>query len=660
MANESGLIYVTGLSIDKASMNQIYRDVATDCRYQAFHKLVAERKKLLSQHGQAKKMLMAISSVFDKIYQLSEKKAGPIILTKLLLQMDDSGTLQQLYDGYFPGSIDAVLMKYHNAILEKAKKKAGANEDDLLFQAALVSLILKTLKKNPQQESCEPSGLDYFNLFTTHQSDSRGILPMVSIMEQFSEKGGASWVYSDFPYYMNKFVRGVSISINKSSRLSSNWEDIVEAVADSFFHHYILINIQKNIDKSIYPDHIETNYLRNKFDFLSKLSQHMNYFGISLLSDVLYKLKTINGSALSIRIAEKERIYDKPGKRHNNNLDFVSETVLLAGSPAETKIVDSDEYDVAIKYCDADEFAKSGTESFFNDKECLIHIPINMVVSVPLEKETDDEKKPYFRCNYHLLFPSEAYGAKPAEKSIIDVLTIGGVEHNRPLLRLLNAARYQGYLIEQSPVFKGELSIYSRIIGFTDNRFDFDWYLDPQKRNSIRVRTLLNINNFVGISSNQIIENYRNCSELTDTEVESLSVIEQRNREYALVLSSKIFLKELKFDWNESEPATPESAVYTLNIRSLIGLSARASSFAMLKEALDLIDNESAMNNPARELFRYNTSGGQIKSWDSSTEEKLYMITGGINPYLYIMNSRSWKDENNKFDRLRVKLNGQS
>ncbi|WP_321369876.1 hypothetical protein [uncultured Desulfuromusa sp.] len=666
MAKDTSLIYLTGLSIDKKSMNDTYRYVNGDPRYSAFQKIIEEELQKLS----------GPQSIYELLEGLSEHKtllriadlfgvSSQYIIEFSGRMLGDIGTLiaegVTLLDGE---SFRSLTIKYQLLIEKRAVKAAGANKDDEFFASAIMALILKTLisvqenksKSLSSKTAFDLTSLDCFNLFTSHQSDCRGLIPLVSVVEQLSKKGGVGWLFSDYPYYKNMFLRGVNIKID-CKKLKKRVNAVEKNIRGAFLHHYLLANLSNYLNnkdkKKIFEGITEAKYIKGKLDLLGKISQDRNLFGVALLSDILYRLRELKGDQLQIKVESRnpensDEIIDK------DNFNFVTELLLISGCPSETRLTGvNEDFDVSVE-CSIQEDFKNNFAGFFiadADSHSLnIHIPVNLVLSVPLQL---NKEKKGFNCNYKLLFPKEIYGNPPMD-SVIDVLSVGGVEHNRPLLRLLNAARYQGRFLEKSKKFKSFATYYPRTIGFTDNRFDFEWYLHQKSIDSSRTPVLLNINNFVGLASSQIIKNYRNYWNLVDEKGnKSYEEYEQDlNKEHALVISTMLFLgDQLDFNWHDPEKLSLDKSKYRLNVRSLIGLSARASSFAMLSEALSLNDKKDAMNVPSAQLFKYEPKPA-IKSWGSDLENKLYEITGGINPYLFIMNAFSPDGESVKLSRM--------
>ncbi len=181
---------------------------------------------------------------------------------------------------------------------------------------------------------------------------------------------------------------------------------------------------------------------------------------------------------LCLKIAE-DASEDKTGKNKFKKI-FLEHLVEIAGDYNNVKCANESEF--CISYSNDLGMSDNHTETtnnilddlirFDNDK-LIITIPVKLFVSLPLNKNNSPDNA--------LLIPDMLQPTNDTNNTNnINLLTVGGVEHNRPLMQIIN---------QHKKKHKEE-----RLFGFMDNVFDFQHYLSKHSEDGFQNMYLMGVN----------------------------------------------------------------------------------------------------------------------------------------------------------------------
>ena len=315
--------------------------------------------------------------------------------------------------------------------------------------------------------------------------------------------------YSDMDYFINKFIDSVIIKLDPRF-LKHNKDgtelDFEQFINDIFTTHLFDIYTAKLFTDFEYQEegktlsvlgfnHDQQGYWKD----MKQAFEERNFFGVSLLSYFFAALEDqIYNKKISIYLAGNDELNE-----------FLKELIEYAADPEKIEFVEKkDEPVLTIKLYESDgkeilnkdlhnddffkyvhnlmneelnkNFKYSTVEynnvdipntyiKFDKHNNKYIKLPIKMMLSLPRGKDG--------KVKQSLFIP---YMVDNENKKNIDILTIGGAEHNRALAHLINKHRQQ---------YKSK-----RIFGFLDNYFDLQNKLHYKKDIEYRQSFLMALN----------------------------------------------------------------------------------------------------------------------------------------------------------------------
>ena len=510
--DKAHLLYMTGLSVDKNRMNNITENINFDKDYTFL--LSKAQKNLEGMFEQKNKHLSKGVAVIKKLVK------QPIDIIPDVNYIDDTSYFNSyenlandMAEKNLGKRIKNLCEKFINPTIEKPAELIGyKNIDTILVEHKSLSKIMEQYIGKVKKYV---NG-DFFSLYLANQSDSIGIQPLSKLSNRLPFS--MEHAYCDWDYYDNKYIDHVILKVN-TENLRNDWD---LEITKTFNIHVNDILLSKIIeDEKVSPPEkyksnkklslmdlvLGNNDKYSKSDIVKTLSDR-NFFGISLLSQILYTIQKLSKSDALFDIDNMEDIKDlKSGQYHflkellemssnpnmkikgvqnNEKKSLMSAKIYFSDGIKLTKDIDdlvNDEYFMYTNKADNREASSLINES--SDKEFLkeqieknaihtvsyegeehtnlinrvhsenlnhyvyIKVPIKMMISLPLN---NNEK-----VDSELYLPSCLINQK---EKVVDVLTVGGAEHNRALSHLINKHRLK---------YKDE-----RLFGFMDNYFDFE------------------------------------------------------------------------------------------------------------------------------------------------------------------------------------------
>lgn len=445
-ADKAHLVYLTGLSMDKKRLNYITENINADIDFSYwFDKVRRDYLETLEVNK---------SSIVEEL----QNNVNIIkIITDKVIQSKFSANHKELQKYIKPLLSDILDAKRASFSFNS---NLTYNFDELLDSMGFVS-------------TAYPNG-DFFSLYLSHQSDSVAVAPLakISSVKNFNIINS----YCDRPYYDNKYIDHIILKIDKELIPNDKQESFKDFAEANFYTHILDTLLSKVISDAktnglSYYDIVEGGLTwRNLQDIQASLSER-NFYGITLLSMFFYNLEKFIGSdslAFSLDM-------NNPTKQ-----EFLKELIVSAANPTtisfstsakiETKIYFANglHLEESIEELSKDKFFTSivgdevidnqtvSFESIDNTKQYIdedatsfyIKIPIKMVLSLPMNENEQVDSS--------LVIP---YGIDSKSNDVVDLITVGGAEHNRALAHLINKHRLH---------YKDE-----RILGFMDNKYDF-------------------------------------------------------------------------------------------------------------------------------------------------------------------------------------------
>jgi len=583
MKNNAHLVYLTGLSMDKKRLNYITENINRDIDFIYWFD---KTKDILSQSLKNDKSI--IVNELDTSINLIK------IITDTILKKEFSNNYETVKKYVHPILTDLLDAKKDEGNYEFSKTWFDNKEEFL---------------ENMQEMIETYHNGEFFSLYISHQSDSIGVAPLSKI----SASNNLTFLnaYCDRPYYANEYVNHIVLKIEKNSIKKEYQETFKEFIESNFYIHFLDTFLSKLLgDTTLSSSYIEKSKdeelakamedkkkdnkipdlsyydmvinggktVKNLEDIQASLSER-NFYGISLLNQIFYNLEgLLKDDSLEINVENNE---------NSTKQEFLKELIFSATDPEnisfsknakiEAKIFFSDGLRLTEKENSEDmkfssfkvwdeiklENIKLDTASdnsidanyiYEDEKESCFYvkIPIKMALSLPLNEQGEVDSS--------LFIP---YGIDSSEHKVVDVLTVGGAEHNRALSHLINKHRAE---------YKGK-----RLFGFMDNKYDLQNKVTYINDNEYEHSFLMGLNQPVS-GYNAIFS-----ARFDNDEGESQS------------LNTKLLGYRLK---------DGDSKVY--NILSIYGFSALASVFGMhhiVSEIDNIVNALDKGNKELKEIF---------------------------------------------------------
>lgn len=522
--------------------------------------------------------------------------------------------------------------------MKKQKKKKFINNEAskqniIHFTSDILECIVKYGDANKILWS------DLFAIYQSSQSDVRALNSLAS--GDNSCRYALNYAYADLPFYNNLFVNNAIISLSpqflkeleelkelngEENEEKGELEILFKSVflqhcLDTFFSRMFAelssLDFLKNIPDEKHRDYkiaksFKSFVKSNPTDvrtLASALKEH-NLFGINLLSRILSLLLK-----LKQRVTQETTLCVYLDSEQQQYRDYLEELFEYAACPTSFSITDKkDDADITISMnywdgkIDGDlvfekETHKEGMEYFFQrkDNKFKIKVPVKLFISLPVRYESKKikhaKKLKFKKERSYFSEKKQIYKAQNvADKDMLlpprvlhdvddggqlTILTVGGIEHNRPLMHLINIHRQQHSK--------------KRTLGFFDNVFDFEHKEKSKGKARARGYFLMGVNQPVsGLNSiflqreNQEEKSISTCAKLI-----YFNIAGDKDNKRIIVKKNKKNKKNKK--------------IISYQVISIYGFSALASAFATLYTVYKFKDAVLDNKNLALSLFNKST-----------------------------------------------------
>jgi hypothetical protein len=423
------LVYATGLSVDKQRLNTIIGKINDDNDFSYFRTFM---EKFLKDIKSSEKFLEYKKQINNKV--------------------DNLGLFNSLFSIYTAG-VFPVARKLVDTMLGSYLSK------NIKTLQILSPELYNQFINNLSEDVLTYKNIDFFNVFVSNQSDVNPSYVLSNVL--IEKKHNFSHTFCDRPYYENKYVDHVELLINKNvfEKYRVNKESDIKNLFESVFSmHAIEIflskllathTLDKKEDIESFYDLGEISNNKTMKDLKNSLKDRQ-FFGITLLSYFF-----------SSMIAIKPKLNIKCILNENYEKEYIKELLTMASEPNMFNFNSQEKEDISVKISFSDGISSRKNTTLPNDKdfshyydvdgyktEVKIIIPIKMFLSLPLNNDNNPQ--------FDIAIPNNVNIKSMKD---IDVLTVGGAEHNRALAHLINLYRLEN---EEK-----------RIYGFMDNYFDF-------------------------------------------------------------------------------------------------------------------------------------------------------------------------------------------
>ncbi len=617
------LLFLTGLSIDKKSLNTTYSNIVNDIMYQEFLEDIKElclsipRPNLVKDSASEIAEGNAIAECYGAVKEFAIENSLPDILLAII-ELDITSVISgKLTSSLLGMGINYIAHKTNRTVYEGSP-----------FSEVFIKALVENEKI--RKRIGELQSLDFFKVYLSNQSDSRGV-PAIAKMITTLPNLTTHWGYSDRPFYQNEFIDSLNITIVNKKLLENSTLELLQVQYMLHGVDIVLSHIIEEIDsgkvsdskESAYRDVVENVSSQFMKEFGKSISERC-FFGIDLLSRVfltLYHQKSgLDGIGGQEKTASKLKIkIQEDGDCYKS--EFIKELVECSGDPLCTEIVDDNNCDILISLSDRESLiaskkktsvaakivAKKGRKiiaNYFPSTDSLI-VPVKLFLSLPLLMKNGLPDKPSHKALMPQLMTTSS-------DDIVDVFTSGGIEHNRPLMHLINAHRLQ--------------QKEKRVFGFIDNQFDFIHRWENHGKEDFEHLFIMGVAQPVSGFNQVLLKRFDNPEGLSSS-------------------------KEAKQILFSVECPVSRKTFITL---SSYGFSALASVYATLRTIARLLDTNSG--NKSRSLLERTApvlQGARMDiksgySWrvifSDRTEERMYKASNGIDPFS-VITSVNYPDE---------------
>ncbi len=609
------LLYLTGLSIDKKSLNKTYSNIVNDVMCQEFLEDIKDLCLSIPRPNFVKDGVLDIAegNAIGECYGAAKEFAIENSLPNILL-----GILGLDVISVISGKLTSSLLGMGiNYIANKTNRRTYKG-------SPFSEVFIKALVENEKirKRIGELQILDFFKVYLSNQSDSRGV-PAIAKMITTLPNLTTHWGYSDRPFYQNEFIDSLNITIANKKILENGTLELLQVQYMLHGVDIVLSHIIEEIEpgkmsgskESLYSNVVECVSSQFMEEFGKSISERC-FFGIDLLSRVFLTLhhqkSNLDGigvqggttSKLRIKIAESSDCYKS---------EFIKELVECSGDPLCTEIVDDNDCDILISLSDRESLiaskkgssfaakivAKKGRKiiaNYFPSADSLI-VPVKLFFSLPLLMEKGLPDKPSHKALVPQLMTTSG-------DDTVDVLTSGGIEHNRPLMHLINAHRLQ--------------QKEKRVFGFIDNQFDFIHRWEKHRERGFEHLFIMGVAQPVSGFNRVLLKRFDNPEGLSSS-------------------------KEAKQILFSVECPVSRKTFITL---SSYGFSALSTVYATLRTIAELLNTNSGDKSrsllertaPVMPGSRMDIKNGY--SWrvifSDRTEERMYKASNGIDPFSVI------------------------
>ncbi len=621
------IIYLTGMSINKKTFHAIYNLISDDNEYDNSINFTKETFENLYKY---------INRIDNKKKESFVEKVGKNVAVttadsavKKWIEFLSEETLKESLKSVFPFvTIVQIGLEIIDSIKSEEANKAQLNLDKSIFAKELLELILSE-ENNLISELSKLKWDDFFAIFQSNQSDSRGVSSICS-----GQKNAfvLNYGYSDKPFYENLFINSLSIKFN-NDKFHHHKIDIHALYKLAYQEHAldivgakILRNSIFEASKKAYQGDISELYSKEAEKSVKDALTNRNLFGIDLLSRFLFYLvrqlefkereeykKHVKNQETAKKYAfQTIKVYARDiirinEKNHQTNLkDFTKELFEYGSCPISFEFTDNaNDADLVIdiEYLHKDSFISN--EDTVNISDDRLIIPIKYFIALPIYLDEEGEEIPT-----RAIYVPERLVHDVRDDGSMNVYTVGGIEHNRPLMRLVNIHRQQ--------------KENKRQLGFFDNHFDY-YHKFKNLRNS-------NYKHYFLMGANQLVSglNEYHYERLDNNEGNSISTV-------AKLIYFNLNDEKSRFFNNERD--------LTWNIISVYGFSALASAYATL---WTIINIKYFLENPDK----YVVSQTKERAFTNSLAFKALHLQSGdeLNDCMNVFTRRIKFQERDKMD----------
>lgn len=296
-------------------------------------------------------------------------------------------------------------------------------------------------KKSPRRP------LDIWSFFVSNLSDSHSLISATKLLND-----DIKYIYCGLPYYGVEYIDSILIEVAPE----------IKKMYPKFYKNFAIESYN--------------NFLKNKIHEDRKILQSKYVFGIFFFSRFLFKV-------LHDEMEKKEKIkfHFEFSLENETKLEYAKEIVKLCSDPTITSFnndsSDNESINIIIK-----DIIKLDDEKPKLSNNNQILIPFKRFIALPINYGKSDEYKK--RVDGNLILPeipdffslnnmkdetileeedSKETGEREtsfvdSEESVIEIFSMGGTEHNLPLLHIINHHRWS--------------TKKSRFFGIAENKFD--------------------------------------------------------------------------------------------------------------------------------------------------------------------------------------------
>lgn len=340
--NKPHLLYMTGLSIDKNRMNNITENINFDKDFSHWiEDTVNEFTKAFSLQNES-------TGLMKNFFEKKTKNAIEDLVTlKEFIDLFANEYLEEISDNFIDKKIGKPIREKFINLLKSGFSKIfdliGYLDKNEKYGS--VKILFEELVKEYQKTLPALTNGDFFSLYLSNQSDSIGLVPLAKLSHENEMNFNIAHSYCDKDFYDNKYIDHVILRVD-TTKLPSivNCEEVINAILKLHTRELVFsklinkkvksLNINKeNENVSIVDLMLNDNPRYKKNDIIQMLGER-NFFGVSLLSQILFFLslnmkETNNGDDLGIENHELKFYIDEKQDEYH----FLKELIEMSSEP---------------------------------------------------------------------------------------------------------------------------------------------------------------------------------------------------------------------------------------------------------------------------------------------------------------------------------------
>lgn len=314
------------------------------------------------------------------------------------------------------------------------------------------------------------TNFDYWKLFLSNLSDTQTLLPAFVYSQAKSrpdEKVTVKQLFCALPYYKNKYIDALRVEIT----LNNNKGITAERVEALIHSHIISVSYAACIREKLSQFakvYSADNELQSEIERIISGLSDRSVFGLTFLSGLLKELYDNDDIVFEFSsdlLKNENNVYHL-----NDDGVFIRELIMQAGNPGKVKLCKELAQDpnkniikvIGLDQTTSREKKKNSIRDLFiytDENKLSLCIPIKRIISVPVsylkQMQTINYMLEHNPCDENIYPLPECF-----KKDDVEIFSIGGGEHNLPLVHLINLLRYK---------YRDE-----RHFGFIENAFDLE------------------------------------------------------------------------------------------------------------------------------------------------------------------------------------------